>query len=80
MLLAAAVLRAQGIDVTLVCFVTPFLGRHQPEMAAHLGLPLMEVDLTDKYLPLFMIHPQGLAGATTKPSTATPLCSGRPGL
>ena len=29
-MLAAAVLRAQGIDVTLVTFVTPFLGRRAP--------------------------------------------------
>jgi tRNA-uridine 2-sulfurtransferase len=52
-MLAAAVLRGLGLDVTLVCFVTPFFGPQRPrESAAHLGLPLREVDLTDKFLPL----------------------------
>ena len=59
-MLAAAVLRAQGIDVTLVCFVTPFFGAARArESAAHLGLPLREVDLTDKYLPLIYDPPHG---------------------
>lgn len=59
-MLAAAVLRAQGIDVTLVCFVTPFFGAARArESAAHLGLPLIEVDLTDKYLPLIYDPPHG---------------------
>jgi tRNA-specific 2-thiouridylase len=59
-MLAAAVLRAQGIDVTLICFVTPFFGAARArESAAHLGLPLMEVDLTDKYLPLIYDPPHG---------------------
>ena len=58
--LAAAVLRAQGLDVTLVCFVTPFFGaKRAREAAAHLGLPLMEVDLTDKFLPLIYDPPHG---------------------
>jgi tRNA-specific 2-thiouridylase len=59
-MLAAAVLRAQGIDVTLVTFVTPFFGAARArESAAHLGLPLMEVDLTEKYLPLIYDPPHG---------------------
>ena len=59
-MLAAAVLRAQGIDVTLVCFVTPFFGaKRARESAAHLGLPLREVDLTDKFLPLIYDPPHG---------------------
>ena len=58
--LAAAVLRAQGIDVTLVTFVTPFFGATRArESAAHLGLPLREVDLTDKFLPLIYDPPHG---------------------
>ena len=37
-MLATAVLRAQGIDVTLICFVTPFFGAARArESAAHLG-------------------------------------------
>jgi tRNA-specific 2-thiouridylase len=59
-MLAAATLRAQGIDVSLVCFVTPFFGAARArESAAHLGLPLREVDLTDKYLPLIYDPPHG---------------------
>lgn len=59
-MLAAAVLRAQGIDVTLICFVTPFFGAARArESAAHLGLPLMEVDITGKYLPLIYDPPHG---------------------
>lgn len=59
-MLAAALLRAQSIDVTLICFVTPFFGAARArESAAHLDLPLMEVDLTDKYLPLIYDPPHG---------------------
>jgi tRNA-uridine 2-sulfurtransferase len=59
-MLAGAVLRAQGVEVTLVCFVTPFFGAARArESAAHLGLPLKEVDFTDKYLPLIYDPPHG---------------------
>jgi tRNA-uridine 2-sulfurtransferase len=59
-MLAAAVLRAQGIAVTLVCFVTPFFGAERArESAAHLGLPLREVDLTEKFFPLIYDPPHG---------------------
>jgi tRNA U34 2-thiouridine synthase MnmA/TrmU len=59
-MLAAAVLRDQGIDVTLICWVTPFFGAARArESAAHLGLPLMEVDFTDKFLPLIYDPPHG---------------------
>ena len=59
-MLAAATLRAQGIEVTLVCFVTPFFGAARArESADHLGLALTEVDLTDKYLPLIYDPPHG---------------------
>jgi len=59
-MLAAAVLRAQGLDITLICFVTPFFGAARArEAAAHLGLPLREVDLTDKFLPLIYHPPHG---------------------
>ena len=72
-MLAAAVLRAQGIDVTLICFVTPFFGAERArESAAHLGLPLREVDLYDKFSPSSMLRPTGSAGGTTPASTATP--------
>jgi tRNA-specific 2-thiouridylase len=59
-MLAAAVLRAQGLEVTLICFVTPFFGAERArESAAHLNLPLKEVDFTDKFLPLIYDPPHG---------------------
>jgi tRNA-uridine 2-sulfurtransferase len=59
-MLAAAILRAQGLHVNLICFVTPFFGSGRArESAAHLGLPLREVDITDKYLPLIYDPPHG---------------------
>ena len=59
-MLAAATLRAQGLDVTLICWVTPFFGAARArESAAHLGLPLREADLTDKFLPLIYDPPHG---------------------
>ncbi len=59
-MLAGAVLRGQGIDVTCICFVTPFYGAQRArEAAAHLGLPLKEVDLTEKFEPLLYAPPHG---------------------
>jgi tRNA-specific 2-thiouridylase len=59
-MLAAAVLRAQGIDVTSICFTTPFFGAARArEAAAHLGLPLQEVDFTAIFLPLIYNPPHG---------------------
>jgi tRNA-uridine 2-sulfurtransferase len=59
-MLAGAVLRAQGIEVTFICFVTPFYGAERArESAAHLGLPLREVDLSEKFEPLLYEPPHG---------------------
>jgi len=59
-MLAASVLRAQGIDVTLITFVTPFYGAARArESAAVLDLPLLVVDLTEKFLPLIYAPPHG---------------------
>ncbi len=59
-MLAAAVLREQGIDVHGITFITPFYGAEQArESAAHLGLPLLEVDFTEKFLPLIYEPPRG---------------------
>ena len=59
-MLAAAVLRGQGIEVTLICFVTPFFGAERArESAAHLNLPLRVVDFTDKFLLLIYDPPHG---------------------
>ncbi len=59
-MLAAAVLKDLGLEVGLVCFVTPFYGAERArESAAHLGLPLMEMDLTEKFWPLIFSPPHG---------------------
>lgn len=59
-MLAAALLRAQGIEVELITFVTPFYGAERArESAAHLGLPLRVVDIYEKFLPLIYTPPRG---------------------
>jgi tRNA U34 2-thiouridine synthase MnmA/TrmU len=59
-MLAGAVLRAQGIEVTFISFVTPFFGPQRArEAAAHLGLPLKVVDFTEKFEPLLYEPPHG---------------------
>jgi tRNA U34 2-thiouridine synthase MnmA/TrmU len=59
-MLASAVLREQGLDVQGVTFITPFYGAERArKSAAHLGLPLFEVDFTEKFLPLIYEPPRG---------------------
>lgn len=59
-MLAATVLRAQGLEVTAICFVTPFFGAGRArESAAHLNIPLKVMDLFDQYLPLIFTPPHG---------------------
>ncbi len=59
-MLAAAVLREQGIVVAGVVFVTPFFGAERArESAAHLGMPLIEQDITAAYYPLLIDPPHG---------------------
>jgi tRNA U34 2-thiouridine synthase MnmA/TrmU len=59
-MLAATVLRAQGLDITVIFFITPFFGpARAKESAAHLQLPLLLVDITDKFFPLIYAPPHG---------------------
>lgn len=59
-MLAAAVLQTQGLEVTGVCFTTPFYGAGwAQEAAVHLGLPLKVMDLTEKFFPLIYHPPHG---------------------
>jgi tRNA-specific 2-thiouridylase len=59
-MLAATVLRRQGLEVAGVTFVTPFYGAERArESAAHLGMRLFEVDFTEKFLPLIYAPPHG---------------------
>jgi tRNA-uridine 2-sulfurtransferase len=59
-LLAAAVLREQGIEVTGVVFITPFFGAERArESAVQLGIPLIEQDILDEFYPLLTKPPHG---------------------
>jgi tRNA U34 2-thiouridine synthase MnmA/TrmU len=59
-MLAAAVLREQSIEVAGVIFTTPFFGAERArESAAHLGVPLLEQDITEAYYPLLVNPPHG---------------------
>jgi tRNA U34 2-thiouridine synthase MnmA/TrmU len=59
-MLAATLLKAQGLEVTLICFETPFFGAGRArESAALLQLPLKVMDLYEKFLPLIFAPPHG---------------------
>jgi tRNA U34 2-thiouridine synthase MnmA/TrmU len=59
-MLAATVLKAQGVDVTAIFFITPFFGPSRAKAsAAHLQLPLILEDITDKFYPLIYAPPRG---------------------
>jgi hypothetical protein len=59
-MLAAAVLREQGVEVAGAAFITPFFGPERArEAAAHLNLPLIERDITESYYPLLVAPPHG---------------------
>lgn len=59
-MLAAAVLREQGLEVAGVVFVTPFFGPERArEAALQLGISLFELDITEPYLPLLHNPPRG---------------------
>ena len=59
-MLAAAVLREQGLEVTGAVFITPFFGAERArESAAHLNIPLIEQDITEIYYPLLVNPPHG---------------------
>lgn len=52
-LLAACVLKSQGVDVTGITFVTPFFGSANAERGtAQIGIPLIIVDITDEHLKM----------------------------
>lgn len=65
--LAACVLRAQGIAVTGVCFVSPFFEATKAREAAEsLGLPLIVEDFTDDIIAL-VEHPKHGFGSHMNP-------------
>jgi tRNA U34 2-thiouridine synthase MnmA/TrmU len=59
-ILAATVLRRQGLDVTGIFFVTPFFTADLArQSAAHINLPLIVEDFTDNFFPLIYAPPHG---------------------
>ncbi len=59
-MLAALVVREQGIEVTGLAWETPFFSAARArESAAAIHLPLIIRDLTDRYLPLLYAPPRG---------------------
>lgn len=59
-MLAATVLRTQGIEVEGITFTSPFFGAARAHQSAgYLKLPLRVVDFTDKFLPLIYHPPHG---------------------
>ena len=59
-ILAALVLKKQGVDVTWITFVTPFFGAQKARQAAQItGIPLIEKDITEPYLKMLRNPPAG---------------------
>ncbi|WP_300461769.1 tRNA 4-thiouridine(8) synthase ThiI [Desulfobacula sp.] len=52
-ILSALVLQRQGIDVTWICFETPFFSSESARKAScHTGIPLITLDITDDYMEM----------------------------
>jgi len=65
--LAALLLREQGLDITLVCFTTPFFSsQHAEASARQMDMDLIIVDITEEHLKLLHNPPHGF-GAHLNP-------------
>ncbi len=59
-ILAALLLKKQGIDVTWISFKTPFFGCNEAVKASKsIGIPLIIEDITDEYLEMLADPPAG---------------------
>lgn len=66
-ILSALVLKKQDIDVTWICFKTPFFGaRAAKKAAAQTGIPLIIKDITDEYMQM-MKNPKAGFGKNMNP-------------
>ncbi len=66
-ILSAMVLKAQDIDVTWICFETPFFSSSSAKKAAEqTGIPLKTVDLTERYMEM-MKNPKAGFGKNMNP-------------
>jgi tRNA-uridine 2-sulfurtransferase len=62
-MLAVKVIQAQGIEVTGLCFVTPFFGPEAARKASgQLGIPLVERDFTGDYFKMLKAPRYGFGG------------------
>jgi tRNA U34 2-thiouridine synthase MnmA/TrmU len=62
-MLAASVVRQQGVEVIGICFVTPFFGPDSARRAARqLGIELIEHDFTDDYFEMMKAPRYGFGG------------------
>ena len=59
-ILAGLVLKEQGIDVTWICFETPFFSADKAQLASEMtGIPLIIREISDVYLPMLKNPPCG---------------------
>ncbi len=59
-ILAGLVLKDQGIDVTWICFETPFFSAEKARLASEMtGIPLIVREISDVYLPMLKNPPCG---------------------
>ncbi len=59
-ILSALVLRDQGVDVSWISFETPFFSAEKARRAAEAaGIPLLVMDITERYLPMLKNPPGG---------------------
>jgi len=66
-ILSALVLKRQNIDVTWICFETPFFSPASAQKASRMtGIPLITMDITDPYMEM-MKAPRGGFGKNMNP-------------
>jgi len=66
-ILSALLLRNQGIDVTWICFETPFFSSDSARKASNqTGIPLITMDITEPYMEM-MEHPKAGFGKNMNP-------------
>ncbi|MCD4719228.1 MAG: tRNA 4-thiouridine(8) synthase ThiI [Desulfobacula sp.] len=66
-ILSALLLQRQGIDVTWICFETPFFSSESAQKASLLtGIPLITIDITDDYMEM-MKNPKAGFGKNMNP-------------
>ncbi|NOX35217.1 MAG: tRNA 4-thiouridine(8) synthase ThiI [Deltaproteobacteria bacterium] len=66
-IMSALLLKSQGIDITWICFETPFFSSKSSEKASQAtGIPLITLDITDDYMKM-MKNPKAGFGKNMNP-------------